>query len=209
MKFENLDELQGKVYIFPCKEVFKYMSENIAGKVISRIYGHGRGWVFIASDFSDIANPTTIWSVLSRIVEKGEIRRLLRGVYDYPAEGKLLNELSPPDPYKIAQAIARSHGWTTLPDGNTALNLLGLSTQIPSTWEYLSDGPYRSYEWLGNTMKFKHRANRETTIISSKSALIVQALKALGEKNVDDKVIVTISNHLNDKEQKKILKEAM
>jgi hypothetical protein len=185
------------------------MSESTTDKVISRIYGHGRGWVFVSSDFSDIANPATAWSVLSRIVDKGNIRRIMRGVYDYPAESKLLNELSPPDPDKIAQAIARSHGWTILPDGNTALNLLGLSTQVPSTWEYLSDGPYRSYEWFGNTMKFKHRTNKETTILSSKTALIVQALKALGEKNVDDNVIMTVSKHLDEKERKRILKEAM
>lgn len=118
-------------------------------------------------------------------------------------------ELSPPDPDKIAQAIARSHGWTILPDGNIALNLLGLSTQVPSTWEYLSDGPYRSYEWFGNTMKFKHRTNKETTILSPKTALIVQALKAYGEKNVDDNVIKTISKRLDEKDRKKILKEAM
>ncbi|MBI9108454.1 MAG: hypothetical protein JEZ04_17030 [Spirochaetales bacterium] len=185
------------------------MSESTTDKVISRIYGHGRGWVFVSSDFSDIANPATAWSVLSRIVDKGNIRRIMRGVYDYPAESKLLNELSPPDPDKIAQAIARSHGWTILPDGNTALNLLGLSTQVPSTWEYLSDGPYRSYEWFGNTMKFKHRTNKETTILSPKTALIVQALKALGEKNVDDNVIMTVSKHLDEKERKRILKEAM
>ncbi|MDC7227924.1 MAG: DUF6088 family protein [Spirochaetales bacterium] len=185
------------------------MSEIIADKVISRIYGHGRGWVFVLSDFSDIANPSTIKNILARFTKRGLIRRLMRGVYDYPSISKLLNELSPPDPDKIAQAIARSHGWTIWPDGNTALNLLGLSTQVPSTWEYLSDGPYRSYKWLGNTMRFKHRTNKETTVLSSKSALIVQALKALGEKNVDDKVIITISNHLNEKERKKILKEAM
>ncbi len=185
------------------------MSEIIADKVISRIYGHGRGWVFVLSDFSDIANPSTIKNILARIANKGIIRRIMRGVYDYPDTSKLLNELSPPDPEKIAQAIARSHGWTILPDGNTALNLLGLSTQVPSTWEYLSDGPYRSYEWFGNTMKFKHRANKETTILSPKTALIVQALKAFGEKHVDDNVITVISNHLDEKEKNKILKEAM
>ena len=185
------------------------MSEIIIDKVISRIYGHGRGWVFVPADFSDIANPATIRSALSRLVEKGNIRRIMRGVYDYPAESKLLNEISPPDPEKIAQAIARSHGWTILPDGNTSLNLLGLSTQVPSAWEYLSDGPYRSYEWFGNTMKFKHRTNKETTILSLKTALIVQALKALGRQNVDDNVIMTISQHLDGKERKRIQKEAM
>ena len=177
-------------------------------QVISRIYGHGRGSVFTPSDFSDIAQPVTIKVALARLANKGVIRRLLRGVYDYPSFSKILNEAAPPDPDAIAQALARSHGWTILPGGETALNLLGLSAQVPASWEYLSDGPYRTYEWLGNTMKFKHRANKEMTTLSPKTALMVQALKSLGERNVNDAVISTLAAHIEGKKKKKILKEA-
>ena len=177
-------------------------------KVISRIYGHGRGYVFTPSDFSDIAQPVTIRATLARLTDKGIIRRLMRGVYDYPFFSKILNEPAAPGPDIIAHALARAHGWTILPNGETALNILGLSTQVPATWEYLSDGPYRDYKWLGNTMEFRHRTNRETTILSSKTALIVQALKSLGEKNLDEKVISILAGHIDEKEKKKIIKEA-
>ncbi len=177
-------------------------------QVISRIYGHGRGYVFTPADFSDIAKSATIKKALSRLTERKRIRRLLRGVYDNPAYSEILNELAPPNPDHIAQAIARTHGWTIVPGGETALNLLGLSTQVPASWEYLSDGPYRNYEWLGNTLNFKHRTNKETTILSPKTALIVQALKSLGENNLNEKVISTLANHIEEKEKKKILKEA-
>lgn len=38
------------------------------------------------------------------------------------------------------KAIARKYNWTIAPSGNTALNLLGLSTQVPSKWKYVSYG---------------------------------------------------------------------
>ncbi|MCK5673290.1 MAG: hypothetical protein KAH95_07925, partial [Spirochaetales bacterium] len=66
----------------------------------------------------------------------------------------------------------------------------------------------RDYKWLGNTMKFRHRTNKETTILSSKTALIVQALKSLGEKNLDEKVISILEGHIEEKDKKKIIKEA-
>ena len=126
--------------------------------------------------------------------------------WDYEKSSYIQGRLANPD--QIAQAIARTHGWTIVPGGETALNLLGISTQVPSSWEYLSDGPYRSYEWLGNTMTFKQRTNKETTILSPKTALIVQALKSLGENNLNKKVISTLSSHIEEKEKKKIVKEA-
>jgi len=182
--------------------------ETPTEQVISRIHGHGRDYVFTPADFSDIAKSATIKKALSRLTERKRIRRLLRGVYDNPAYSERLNELAPPNPDHIAQAIARTHGWTIVPGGETALNLLGLSTQVPASWEYLSDGPYRNYEWLGNTMNFKHRTNKETTILSPKTALIVQALKSLGKNYLNNKVISTLANHIEEKEKKKILKEA-
>ncbi|MCK4543568.1 MAG: hypothetical protein KAU17_15160 [Spirochaetales bacterium] len=101
-------------------------------QVISRIYGYDRGHVFTPSDFSDIAQPVKIRITLARLTDKGVIRRLLRGVYDFPSFSKILNEPAPPDTDAIAQALARAHGWTILPGGETALNLLGLSTQVPA-----------------------------------------------------------------------------
>ncbi|HNY17976.1 MAG TPA: DUF6088 family protein [Treponemataceae bacterium] len=185
------------------------MSEEIySEKVRKRILKLGKGSVFSPADFADIAGAITVRKILARMVGNGTIRRLMRGVYDYPSYSSLLGEFASPDPEAIAQALARSLGWTIRPSGNTALNALGLSTQIPARWEYLSDGPYRTYEWLGMKMEFKHRANRELTVLSFKSALVVQALKSLGKSAVDTKVRSKIARNLTEKEKKTLLKEA-
>lgn len=184
------------------------MVQNIAYRILARIRGAGRGSVFATKDFLDIASHETARQSLGRLAAAGTIRRLIRGIYDYPAFSTLLKAPASPDPDAIARAIARSHGWTILPASETALNLLGLSTQIPANWRYFSDGPSKKYRWEGGKLAFVHRANKETTMLSPKTALLVQALKALGEAQINDGVIKTLRSKLDDKEQFRAVREA-
>jgi len=177
-------------------------------KILARIYGGGRGAVFTPKDFLDLAGPETVRQALGRLARGGKIRRLLRGVYDYPAFSKLLQAPASPDPHAIGRAIARAHGWTILPAGETALNLLGFSTQVPARWEYFSDGPSKRYTWAGGTLVFKHRANRETTILSSRTGLLVQALKTLGRERIDDHGMAVLRKQFDARELARAAREA-
>lgn len=184
------------------------IDKPFAYKVLARIYGGGRGGVFTPKDFIDLANHDTVRQILSRLVHEGTLRRLLRGVYEYPAFSDLLNGPASPDPDAIARAIARTHGWTILPSGTTALNMLGLSTQVPALWEYFSDGPSKKYAWEGGTLVFKHRTNKESTSLSPKTALVVQALKTLKQDHIDDTVLAALRARLNAQERMRAAKEA-
>ena len=184
------------------------MAKDIADQILARIYGNGRGWVFSPKDFLDLARHEAARQTLARLAKEGTIRRLLRGVYDYPAFSTLLNAPASADPDAIARAIARAQGWTILPAGETALNLLGLSTQVPAQWQYFSDGPSKTYEWPGGKLGFKHRANKETTVLSPKTALLVQALKTLGEAHVNGSVIDRLGAKFDSKERARAVREA-
>lgn len=105
--------------------------QHVKSTVISRIYGHGRGWVFTPKAFADIASPTTIGPTLSRLVEEGRIRKLARGLYDYPKTHPQLGSLLPPVE-SVAKAIAGRDHIRLLPSGAYAANLLGLSEQVPA-----------------------------------------------------------------------------
>ena len=107
-----------------------------------------------------------------------------RGVYIKPRYSTLLNQSVPARSDDVAKAMARNFGWTIVPCGDTALNLLGLSTQVPAVWSYISNGPYRSYQIGRTDLEFKHTANRDIDKLSPVSALVVQALKALGKENI-------------------------
>ncbi len=176
--------------------------------IAGRISKFPVGEIFVISDFSDLADDAAIRKVLSRLERGGKIRRIMRGVYDCPAYNAVLGKYTEPYPDMIAHAIARNYGWTIVPCGDTALNMLGLSTQAPSIWLYVSDGNYRKYRCGNITIEFKHTANREISKISSKTALIIQAIKALGKEKISGEVINKIKAVTTEEEQALMFMEA-
>lgn len=146
-------------------------------RIRERVLSAENGVVFTTSDFADIADSDTVRQSLNRLVNSGILRRVFRGVFEKPKYSNLLKEYVATDPNAVANALARSYHWTIAPYGNTALNFLGLSTQVTATWSYISDGTYRIYEWDSTRIEFKHRANREITGLSYITVLVVQELK--------------------------------
>lgn len=178
---------------------------NNLEKIKNVINQSNPGSVFIASDFANIANNEVIRKNLSLLTKRNFINRISHGLYIKPEYSKLTNELIPFDIDKVASAIARNYGWRIIPFGQTALNILGLSNQVTVTYEYLSDGPYRSYEIGGYNISFMHRANKDLNDIPYKTALIISAIRALGETNVTSNHIELIKSKLTDEEKKQIL----
>ena len=88
------------------------------------------------------------------------------------------------------------------------MNLVGLSTQVPAIWLYVSDGPYKEYSFNNTTIKFKHTENKGISKLSYKTSLVIQALKALGKENIDNNVIVKLTKALTDDEKKNMVDEA-
>ena len=181
---------------------------NYLEQIFSRIESMTKGEVFIISDFSDLADEATVRKALSRLEEDGKIRRIMRGVYENPKFNDFLGEYVKPHPDKIAKALARNYGWTIVPCGDTALNMLGLSTQVPAVWLYVSDGNYREYTCGNFVIQFKRTTNKEISKISFKTALVIQAIKALGKDKITSDVIEKIRSLTTDKEKEQMFVEA-
>lgn len=181
---------------------------NYLKSITDRICSSNKGEIFIPSDFFDITDAVKVNVCLSRLEKEGVIRRIMRGVYEYPEYSDYLKEFVAPSPNKVAHALARNYGWTIVPCGDTVLNLLGLSTQVAAVWSYVSDGTYKEYKLEKITIKFKHTTNKEISKISNKTALVIQAIKALGKENINTTVIDKISSELNEDEKKAMLSEA-
>jgi hypothetical protein len=159
---------------------------SLENTVISRIYGRGRGWAFSKKDFSTLGEGGSIDRALSRMAEKGLIRRVIRGLYDYPAYSKLLKKDLSPDIDQVAQALARKFGWQIQVSGNAALNVMGLSTQVPTQYLYLSDGPSKSYELGGVSITFKKTRFTQSGLKYKPNEILVQAIQALGERSLSE-----------------------
>ncbi len=185
------------------------MKRNISFNQIEvRICNSPRGTIFLTSDFTDLASSDAANKALLRLEEAGLIRRILFGVYEYPEYNAFLGEYIEPAPDKVAHALARKFGWSIVPCGDTALNMLGLSTQVPAVWLYVSDGTYKEYSYGHTTIKFKRTTNKEISKISYKTALVIQAIKALGKEAITTEIISKIKASTTNEEKSLMFTEA-
>ncbi len=145
---------------------------------------------------------------LSNLSRRNIIRRIGRGLYEYPKYSKFLQQNLSPDIEVVAQAIARKFNWKIEVSGNTALNLLGLSTQMVGKYVYLTNGENRIYGIYPNvTIEFKKSALRNIGFKYYESILLVQALKALGKEHVTAEVIYKLRESIDSTMYNKILKD--
>lgn len=157
------------------------MSQSIKNKILAKIYGHGRSWAFSQIDFMDIGNAPTIHWALHRLVQKGTIRRVIQGLYDYPRFSELLQQSMPPDMHQVARALARKFNWRIQPGGAVALDLMDISTQVLSRFVFLSDGLNRTCRIDETELTLKHLVLKEAGLRHYECTVLVQGLKELGQ----------------------------
>ena len=173
-----------------------------------RIRGKGCLWAFSDSDFWDIAPRDSVRQSLVRLHKEGKIRRLLRGLYDYPKFSEFLKEQLSPDISQVAQALARKFGWRIRPSGDTALYYLGLSTQVAGKALYFSDGPDREYMIGKQPLLFQKTLLKHATLKYPESVLVVEALDALTQERFTSDVAKKIRSRFNEVSLKRILLDA-
>lgn len=181
--------------------------KNISESCFYFIAGHGRGWSFSPSDLAGRFTRQQVDSLLSELTRQGKIRRVARGIYDYPRYSDLLQKTLSPDIDQVAGAYARKFGWRIEVSGESALNLLGLSSQVQGRYVYLSDGPNRRYEVSGVELEFKKSALKNIGFKYRESSLLVQALKALGKEHVTPELIEKARQRIAPAQFERVLKD--
>jgi hypothetical protein len=171
------------------------------------IAGHGRGWAFSASDLMKKYSRQQADSILSFLLKNKKIRRVCRGIYDYPRYSEFLEQQLSPDIDQVARALARKFNWRIEISGNSALNLLGLSTQVEARYIYFSDGPGKEYDILGTRLLFKSSSLKNIGFKHKESSIIVQALKELGKDRINSNVISKIRDQIQPDKCRKILND--
>lgn len=131
------------------------MNSGLENKIFKTVKTHGRGWVFSAKDFINFGNRDGIEVSLHRLLKKEKIRRIARGLYDFPKLGTLIVKWQSPDLDLVAEALARKYDWQIQPTESAILNLSGLSTQVPGRTVYMSTGPNRVISIGDSTVEFR------------------------------------------------------
>ena len=182
------------------------VAQTVENKVVSRIYGKGRGWVFTPNHFLDLGSRSAVGNALSQLTTAGTIRRLAFGLYDYPKKHPKLGLLSP-NPNAIAQAISEKDESRLQPSGAYAVNLLGLSQQVPAKIVYLTDGTEKTVVVGNQQIQLRRTTTKNMATAGRSSGLVIQAFRYLGKDSVTDDHIATLKRTIPDTDRERLLKD--
>ena len=178
----------------------KISMQSVENKILSVIKSKKYGTILFASDFADAGERKTINKAFERIALSGKIIRLARGIYCKPkVDTEFGFGVIYPSVDDVAQAIAQRDKCRIVPTGDTALNKLGLSTQVPMNAVYLTDGtPRRIKIYNGRGILFKHVVPKRLDFKSELIMLITFALQTLGQGNLSEEQFSRIKQLLSN-----------
>jgi hypothetical protein len=177
---------------------------SIEKSIGSRIKAKYRGACFTPKAFLDLGSSEAVRIALHRLEKRGVIRRLARGLYDFPRQHPDIGLLSP-HPDEVAKALSERDASRLQPSGAYAANVLGLSDQVPARIVFITDGPARHVRVGHQEIILKNTTPRNMATAGRTSGTVIQALRHIGAKQINQHHIVHLRQTLsaNDRAQLK------
>lgn len=132
--------------------------------------------IFTPADFVDLGVRAAVDQALSRLAKAGTLRRVGRGLYDWPRQSKLLGGAAPAAADDVAAAAARRVGATAAPDNLAAANALGLTTAVLSRPAYMASRKLGDRTVGTLRVRFRPSGAKLAPLLNTDAAVIVQAL---------------------------------
>lgn len=155
---------------------------SLTDAIMSVVDGDGRGSrVYRANDFARLGSPSAVWQALARLTKAGKLRRVARGLYDYPRRSTVLDADVPPN----IDAVAKAFG-AVASDDMAAANALGLTNAVLVRPTYLTAGPSRTVKIGNTTIELRHAPDWLLAFRGTPAMPIVQALRYVGPQAAND-----------------------
>lgn len=180
--------------------------QSIDSSILKSIRGRGRGSVFVPADFLELGSREVVDVVLHRLCKNNTIRRLARGVYDYPKQHGTLGLLRPSTD-SVARAMAGRDRTRLQPAGAYAANILGLSEQVPAKAVFLTDGASRKVKIGKQTIELRRTTLKNMATAGRLSGLLIQALRELGKEHVTPERLEHLKRTIPLRDRRALLKD--
>lgn len=103
----------------------------------------------------------------------------------------------------IVRAIAVRDKAKILPTGNTAMNQLGLSEQVPMNLEYITSGSAREIKLGKRTIKLRRSVPKNFEYKGELVPVLVLAMKAIGKGNLTNEHLGIIRKLIEENPEEK------
>jgi hypothetical protein len=127
-------------------------------------------------------------------------------LYDHPAQDPRIGVLTPSID-AVAQALKGRDASRLQPTGAHAANILGLSDQVPTRTVFLTDGRSRRVKLGQQEIILRHTTLRNMATAGTTSGLVIQALRWIGQRNVDDQTCALLAKRITDDDKRKLIED--
>ncbi len=182
---------------------------GVADKILNRVRGHGRGVrVYTPKDFLDLGSRASVDQALSRLCKAGTLRRVGRGLYDWPRHSAVLDQPAPASVDAVVDAVKRRANVQVVPGNLAAANALGLTHAVPTRPEFLASRHLGDVTIGNRTVTFNAAGAVLSPWLDTPAAVIVQALVWLHD-NASDRLadaVPTLRKQASDDAKRSLAK---
>jgi hypothetical protein len=179
---------------------------SVDQRILALVKRRGDGAVFVPTDFLALGSRRAVDVALHRLVKRGAIRRIARGIYDLPRRHRVLGEMAP-SVDAVARALAGRDEIRLQPSGAYAANLLGLTEQVPMRVVFLTDGASRRVRIGATTIELRRTTPRNMATAGRVSGMVIQALRAIGERHITPERLARLRRAIPAAERARLLKD--
>lgn len=160
--------------------------QTLAQKVLEHAAGLPEGTPLVAKELLHLGSRQGVDQVLSRLVKRGALLRVGRGIYVLPVESRF--GTSAPSAVKMLEGLAKQRGETIVSNGAAAANALGLSTQVPMRAVYLTSGPSRRLKLGAQMVELQHAPTWQLIFPERAAGEVVRALVWMGPEKAGEAI---------------------
>jgi hypothetical protein len=178
-------------------------SSSVTALISKRISDIPSGKPFLTKDFLDLGDRAAVDKALGRMVDKGLLVRLARGIYTKPKSGVYVKQVKP-SLEAVAKAVAESNDSGIAYDGAKALQLLGLTTQEPVQPIFITNGPSRNFKYGNFQIQLKHK-RRMPAGLNGRAALAYSAFLYLGKGQATSEMLSGVLTRFSPEELQSLM----
>ncbi len=183
------------------------MNQRVEKQVVRRILLEKEGVLIFSEDFADLGTQKAVSKSLERLVDHNILVKVARGIYLLPKKDKLLGPIMP-GLDEIARSIAKREGARLTESGVSALQKLGLSTQIPMNAVYFTDGSPKKIKVGSRYLVFKRTTTKIMSLKGGISSLVIKAMREVGRENITQEQLDILKNWVLKEERAYLLHDA-
>jgi len=180
-----------------------YQPQSVSAQIAQKIKRLPKGRPFSISRFAGVGTKNAVSKAIARLVNRGELERLYRGIYMRPKPGRYIAS-SRPDLWKLISLIAMKKHLTLQIHGANAVRRFGLSAQMPLIPIYYTNGASRSIFIGKGEVRLIHAAPMVMQHPGTEVGMAISALYYLGEDGSTPECITTIKKALKPEDLVKL-----